>query len=436
MENLKIPEKYKRTGLYIYCYKCNGYSNIKTGCLKRSTKCNHPPERQVYKLKIHLPGTKNMSRTKVVDTRDIKEVDRKRLEFIEYLKNNNYSTTQICTPDISDETRYLLAYQMDRYLDFITNGGFYEFESPKELSKGVINDYKRNFKYYIESLSKSIDIRTFKVDEFKMEHIDVFHKYLMKKKYSNKTYNNIMSCLRAFYNHLINYERMDVQNLFLKVPVRSVEYDPQSFSTEEFKKVLAVTKTENGFDTKEKRNRFRDWLPTAFKLGAFTCLRLDELVHLKYIDIVDVDGTLVLKSLNIKVNKLVGDNSKKRIKLIPIIPELYKVLVGECDFEQKKGVDEYIIAPELGRITAKDIITKGFTHFKRVAGISENKSFKELRKTYISEHQSQFGESTLTALISDHSNTAVVKKHYLDQIQAVKKSSNFRVFSEAEECVN
>ena len=39
---------------------------------------------------------------------------------------------------------------------------------------------------------------------------------------------------------------------------------------------MMLTKKEIGLE---------DWLPTVFKLGAFSCLRLDELIHIKYTDI-------------------------------------------------------------------------------------------------------------------------------------------------------
>jgi hypothetical protein len=74
-------------------------------------------------------------------------------------------------------------------------------------------------------------------------------------------------------------------------------------------------------------------------------------------------------------------------------------------------LDKYILAPELDRNTVKGIITKGFTHFKRIAGIDENKYFKELRTTYISRHRAELGDRGLTAIISDHSNANVVDKH-------------------------
>jgi hypothetical protein len=79
--------------------------------------------------------------------------------------------------------------------------------------------------------------------------------------------------------------------------------------------------------------------------------------------------------------------------------------------------------------TVKSIITKGFTHFKREAGIDENKCFKNLRTTYISRHRAEFGDLGLTATMSDHSNPKVVDKHYNAQIDAIKKSVNFKVFS-------
>lgn len=89
-----------------------------------------------------------------------------------------------------------------------------------------------------------------------------------------------------------------------------------------------------------------------------------------------------------------------------------------------RDLDKYILAPELDRNTVKGIITKGFTHFKRIAGIDENKCFKELRTTYISRHRAKLGDRGLTAIISDHSNTNVVDKHYTAQIEAIKKSIN------------
>ncbi len=174
MENLKIPDKYRRTGLYIYCNKCKCYSNINTGRLKKSSNCNHPPEKQVYKLKAHFPGTKNMSRSLVINTRDIKEVDKLRLEFFEFLKSNNYNNSRLPSPKEIAVDKFLLVYQMKRYMDYITNGGFYEYEDGRKLTISTIKDYRRNFKYFFESIKDSVDIKTIRVDQIQMGHINLF----------------------------------------------------------------------------------------------------------------------------------------------------------------------------------------------------------------------------------------------------------------------
>ena len=177
-------------------------------------------------------------------------------------------------------------------------------------------------------------------------------------------------------------------------------------------------------------------MPTAFKLGAFTGLRLDELAQIKYSDIKLKDGVWVLEAANNKANKLIGKKANRRYYLLPLIPELKKVLEDECGLEQHKGLDKYIIASEIGRTTVKDIISKGFTHFKRLAGIDENKCFKDLRSTYESRHRAEFGDNGLTSIVSDHSNESVVDKHYTAKIEAAKKSINFRIFPENEHGVN
>ena len=43
--------------------------------------------------------------------------------------------------------------------------------------------------------------------------------------------------------------------------------------------------------------------------------------------------------------------------------------------------------------------------------------------------EAQFG-ITLTTLVSDHSNDEVVRKHYLAQMEAVKKTAGLKIFQE------
>jgi len=429
MKNLNIPSKYRQTGLYVYCNKCKSYSNISKGCLKKSISCDHPPSKQVFKLKIHVPNTRNSSRTKILSTRDPKVAEQQRIEFIKLLEENSYNLQSAENDHDPEQDKYLLLYQMQKFIKYISNGGFYSFESPKELDKSTIKDYERNFKYFLQSIESQVDIHTLHFNDVQEKHIDIFHKFLLNKNYSRKTYNNIMGSMRAFYNHIIEYEEYDIRNPFKKVPVLSVHYNPTTFTKEEFERILSVTSLENGYDLKTKRNCFRSWLTTAFKFGIYTNLRLDELAKLKFSDIFQDDGIWLLKVNNIKVNALLGiaDESIKRNMIIPVIPELHKVLTEECEFDKNQAIDQYIFDPLSSRETVYNIISKGFTHFKRVAQIDNNKSFKELRTTFTTALAVKYGEK-YASLVTDHSSKDVVEKHYIEKISRAKTMLDFSPF--------
>ncbi len=432
MKGLRIPEKYKRTGLYVYCNKCKRYSNIKDGYLKPFPDCDHPYEKQVFKLKVHVEGTHRVCKTMALKTKDIQEVDKIRMEFIEQLKTSGYNLNNLNTDDAPDQVKYLLTYQMERYITFKTQGGFYDFEASRKVSKKTVDDFKRHFRYFLESTAGMVNLNTLRIDQITEIHLNAFFGYMNRKKFSPKSYNNMIASLRGFYNHMINNENLNINNPFLKMKQQTVYYDPVIFSQEEFEKILDYTTYENGYDSDWERNLFREWLPTAFKLGLYTCLRLGELVELKYEDVVLEDGILLLRVENQKVNKILGNNDQrnKRIKRIPVINELKKVFDQECSYDDKQGSNQYIIAPELSRNTVHGIITKGFTHFKRKAGIDESKCFKDLRTTYITKMESKYGLA-MSSIVSDHSSTDVVQRHYLAQIESVKMMKGFRLFEDA-----
>jgi len=438
MNSLNIPVKFRRTGLYVFCNQCKGYSPINDGRLKKVSNCHHPAEKQVYKSKIHVPGTRNDSRTIVLGTRDIEQAVLQHDEFVKRLKNNGFAQENHHIEPNNQNLKYLLIYQMERFIEYKSTGGEFKHENVKIVKKSTINDYKRNFKYFLESIGNSVDLKTFKVTDVNKNHLEKFHLFIKGRSKSKKTYNNIMGQLRAFYNHLIDYVKLKIDNPFSSIVLKMPIYNPLSYTKEEFDRLLAVTTKENGHDTEAKRHRYKEWLPTAFKLGAFSCLRLDELVNLRYSDIQEINGMLVLISDNFKVNRFQAkddndDDETKRVKRIRVIPEMLKVLNEECDFAQKKGRQEYILAPSIARSTVSSDITHGFTHYKKVAKIEGQKSFKELRTTFISRVQSTYGDINFTTTVSDHSNESTVRKHYLAQLEAAHQMGEFYVFSEPDD---
>ena len=378
MTRLIIPKKIRRTGLYVYCNKCKQYSNIKDGYLRNSIKCNHPFEKQVYKIRVHIPASVKKCRTISLETRDINLVLKEYDLYKEQLQITNY----IKCPDLKEEENevdsYLLLYQMKKYLDYLNNVDV-PAHMQKTLSQSTINDYRRNFKYFIECLeSDDINVTILRIDQITNWHVELFHKYLVGQGKANKSYNNIMSSLKVFYGHLTKIVGSNLNDPFKLVRNKKVVRDTQTFSFSELASILKAISPETGADNQSKnnRNRYKSWLAGAIKLAAFCCLRLEELVNLKYKDIKEspTNDYKYIQAENIKVNKKQGNNeeSNKQIKHIPLIAELLQVLQDDFALADNVGKDKYIIAPLLSRQTVYNDITKGFTHYKRVAGIVEN----------------------------------------------------------------
>lgn len=107
---------------------------------------------------------------------------------------------------------------------------------------------------------------------------------------------------------------------------------------------------------------------------------------------------------------------------------MLQVLTEDFDLVHNSGKDIHIIAPELSRETVYNDITKGFTHFKRIAIIDERKCFKDLRTTYITNLQLTYNNAMLTRAISDHSGADIIFQHYFDKKQAAKVAKDFKVF--------
>lgn len=61
-------------------------------------------------------------------------------------------------------------------------------------------------------------------------------------------------------------------------------------------------------------------------------------------------------------------------------------LLNELGYDDKKQTDDFILFSER-KVLTKTImndLSKGFTHYKKMANINKKVSFKNLRKTYLS----------------------------------------------------
>ena len=283
MQSLKkLPKKSRITGLYLYCNKCKAYysSDSITNC-----KCNS----MVYRAKIHITGTKKSSKVKTLIAENFEDAIKEFLEFKKSLINSNFNLNSQL---IAVHKPVLLTECMAEYMAYLNNEGVPE-HMKKTRTIGHLKDYERNFKYYIDALIENGEVvQTLKFLDINAIHVGYLHKYVLNNlNAKNRYYNNIISALRLFTSYIIKTHKYEniYSNHFQGVPRRFVNYDPKAVSGVEFYKLIGAVNKENGakiLKTGERKNYYRDWIVDAFWLGLFTGGRRDEVVYLKWSDIV------------------------------------------------------------------------------------------------------------------------------------------------------
>ena len=177
----------------------------------------------------------------------------------------------------------------------------------------------------------------------------------------------------------------------------------------------------------ERRNHYKPWLPYAFRLGLQTGTRAEELVVLKWRDLVVLeDGVEIFKISNRKVNRIKsGTDTGKYVRNVPITDGL-RALLMELGINEKRGSDEYVI-PRNGQSTKymMQIISRGFAHFIKLA-TARKVQFKDLRKTYITMMTKALGTSA--KMFTGHANDEIIQNHYLSSAYLAGSLSGFKVF--------
>ena len=136
---------------------------------------------------------------------------------------------------------------------------------------------------------------------------------------------------------------LKIKNPFVGVARRAELIDKTIVTKSEFRKLIQSIDPEKGFKTYpsgERKNFYRPWLVSAYKLALETGLRREEFMSIKFSDIItDKKGNpLLIKIENYKVSRSRGVSGTKNatIKHIPITKGL-KDLLDELGYEDKKG---------------------------------------------------------------------------------------------------
>lgn len=433
---LVIDNRENVKGLHTYCSKCKRLTTTRVcgKTKKRVSSCKFP-EYHKFKIIKAIPGTDSKKkRTKILETRDLNEAIKEKIQFEQELEENQYQKMSIVSDGVEVKPTLLIEC-MAIHIGYLNNEGV-ELYKQKERSKDHIEDVERVFRYFCESLKQNqLDHTIIEIYSINDKMVGMYHDYLLNTKgLANATYNKYIAAIRQFIDWLIDKKDYDIKNPFKEVSRRVQPTNNEIIEESEFEKLLEVIKPENGikeFPSGDRKNMYRDWIKSAFKIALETGLRREEFMTLKFSNIIEDNGVpKFVRVENFKVNRAkdIKEEKSKQYKLIPVTGKL-KVILSELNYAENRNKEQYIIAQKdpSSRKTLMDKVSKAFTHFWKITGIKKEIQMKNLRKTYLTALANHFGDSA--NLISDHANMTVLKKHYINNAKMVEKASDFSVFN-------
>jgi integrase len=388
---------------------------------------------------VHIAGTKNGAVLRVIKADDFLDAFDQFQEFKRALIRNSYQPVPI---QQSESRPILLIECFAYYLGYLNNVGV-----PKHKHKQRDPDHIRkvdlSFELYIKALQlNGINTDILKFHEVIDQMVGFVHDYfLVDLEYANKTYNNRMALLRTFTSYIVKEFNLEYKNPFLGVPDLIVTPKVTAVRENEFNDLLAIVTPENGIQKHKAKGRvnqrttnwYKPWLKHAFQLGLYTGGRSEDVVELKWTNVIlGAEGKFdTLKTIDYKIDKANSNKTSTRervFKHFAITKELGDLLM-EIGYNQYKGSDKYIIAPEdnLKRTNIARIISGAFTHYYKQLKTGRDATYRNLRKTFITSALSQFGAAS-TAL-TNHKNISISDKHYHDKSVTREAARNtFTVF--------
>ena len=423
MKKLTLPKNpYK--GLKIFCRTCR----------VDNSRCRHY-DRQVYRVRIHIPGTKNATKSFYLEAENYNDAIIECALFEKELIQNGFEKVKQTDSKIS--TDYGIFDAVTKYRQFLSGKSMFA-HLKKNLSQDHIDECVRFCFKLVENIALTKNIKRTRPTDIKIEDVSNFYKWAGEN-YAPTTFNKCFKAIRAFFEFLIDVENIEMKNPFMKfVPKPSRSSIIDTITEEEFKCILAAVDTIDPIiklgGMGKIENRYKPFLKDGFKLFLLTGGRREEVVNLKWCDIYSTtQGVKLFIIDNLKVNRIKKD-AKERKKYIGINADLEDFLI-ELGMNEKIGKDEYILFPnrDIATKTIMDDLSKGFSHYKKGAGIRKNISLSNLRKTYLTWHHQVLGDDT--GLVSSHSTTQVLEKYYLDPkvLTAVEVSAlKVRVFGKSE----
>lgn len=414
---MKILKYKKFTGLHIVCKKCGRHIEVSQD---EYNGCNHPIDRQKYKAVVGINGAR---KTRDLQTLDYDTAVKKVLEFKEELLNPVKLTI---APKVLEVKTELLTECIKMYADWLEN---VDVPIHKQVirSNGYIKStirYVLNFTDFLQV--NKVNLNTFKIYDLTDDIVGKYYEYLEPLCKSTSTYNHNTKALKNFNSYLIDKKGYLIPNYFKDVKLKYENANPISVNDSDFIKLLGAISDVDSvhtFKTGERKNMYRPYTRDAIELVAFTGMRIEESMILKYSDIVlDDDGKIHhLIGTDLKFDRAHNWNNTKEPKkvLIPCTKELEALLI-RLNYKNNLGADKYLIAGDVNikRKTIADQLSDSFTFFRNKAGISSKITLKNMRKTFLTKLHTKTG---FVESMGYQRSAKVTLGNYIDKAEVVKK---------------
>jgi integrase len=396
-------------------FQIKGLKTYCKDCRKENSKCDHP---KVFRGLVHIPGTKNGTRSRIFETNKYEEAVYEFIEFKQYVEKTDYLDKSKLL--IKNQLSLLDAFELFK-LYFKGEGKFIQFK--KERSEAYIKQVIKHIEKFIDVVTenKKVSAKYKLISQISKNDMSLFYQWQKDNNINSLYFNKHIASVKIFFDFIINQEGVRMENPTNKiVKLRTIKKDVTSLSLEEFNKILSVISPENAMkiigNQGHRKNMYRDYLIDAYKLLLFTGGRLEEIINLKWSNIYQIEfqGKTYYKFIysDLKVNRIQKKSTEKQKGTI-IHADLLDFLISN-GLNDKFGKDEYIICPSRTRNVTNliDQLSKSFTYYRDMAGLRKDISIKHLRKTYITWVNSMYSDRTF--LLTGHSNNDIVKKHYVN----------------------
>ena len=429
MKALTVPKKYQRTGLKVYCSKCNRQVSQSCGKTRKSIGTCEFPQSHKFKAVVHIPLSDFGRRSRLMKSRNVDEALKEMAEYKEELKETDFQPVQRCY--VKKAKANLLVELCQDYIDFVEGVGV-----PEHLNRRRNQIHRKEIARILFRLNTALkknryNLKTLTIEKIGDDEVGIFHNYLLNElKLGRASYNRHIIVVKGFYKWLGIHKGMELVDPFAKIEIRKPRTVARIITNKEFKALISVVNKQNGITEgeSEKRNRYKEYLVDAFHLALQTGCRREELARLKWNNIIELEkGVEVLKIENLKVNRIMtGEDGGEHQRFIPMTKSLKELLLT-MGYENKRGTDNFILErkEEIDVTYFMSSLSRGFSHyFKQVS--DRGLHFKDLRKTYITRMTEELGTSA--KIFTGHTNDEVLKGHYIASEYTAAKLNDLDLF--------